>query len=74
MKLKKQQIHKINNRFKRQKEICSNKKRYNNPTSAIAIALIMNERDTRDIFYYKCDLCKGFHLTQRGGGTSILCF
>lgn len=74
MKMKKKEIHKINNRFKKRKEVCTNKKRYNNPTSAIAIAFIMNEQNPHDIFYYKCNICNGYHLTQRSGSGSILCF
>lgn len=57
-----------------QKGNCQNKRRYNSPVDAIASALGSKERSgcTDDLFYYKCPLCKGHHLTKNAGGTSIL--
>lgn len=68
----KKRYHKARIIHKARKETCSNKKRYNNQTNAIAIALTMIENGAEDpLFYYKCDLCNGYHITKRGGGTSI---
>lgn len=49
------------------------KKRYNDPVSAMAIALFHKEQNDKDMFYYKCSDCAGYHLTSTGGGTSISC-
>ena len=51
---------------------CDAKKRYQNPSMAIASVLTYEDGGCEDIlYYYKCDLCHGYHITKSGGGSSI---
>ena len=52
---------------------CQNKKRYSSPVDAIAAAIVCKEcREIKhDLFYYKCILCSGHHLTKVPGGDSV---
>lgn len=66
--------HKYSAKTTRQKcaANCSNKKRYSNIPAAIATAYTSYEIDpTKILYYYKCNVCNGVHLSSRGGGSSI---
>ena len=53
---------------------CDNKKRYNNETMALASAWgSYSNGFGDDLYHYKCGVCSGYHLSSRGGGSSILC-
>jgi len=53
---------------------CDKKKRHNSEVMAMAAALSQKEFSDLDydLFYYKCGVCNGFHLTRNSGGGSIL--
>ncbi len=54
---------------------CQHKKRYSSPASAIAAAMYSEENmgNTKcALFYYKCTMCSGYHLTRKAGGDSIV--
>jgi len=62
--IKKSQQKQVNN--------CQNKKRYSSDVNAIAAALTCKDCNTDyDLYYYKCKMCNGFHLTRLSGGSAI---
>ena len=56
---------------------CKNKVRYTDINMALAGAmstLESNNRKGNKLYYYKCDICNGYHLTRNpGGGKNTLC-
>ena len=70
---RKQQI-KAKHINQKRRENCDNKKRYSNEVMAIATAYDRYEIGGSKellLYYYKCNLCNGYHLTCRGGGSSV---
>lgn len=52
---------------------CENKKRYQNETMAMASAIesFDYENCPDRLFYYRCDLCGGYHLTKSSGRDTV---
>ena len=53
---RKKQIAKIN------RNTCDKKRRYSDIPSAMAMAMGRDEK----LYYYRCKLCAGYHLTKNG--------
>jgi len=54
---------------------CDNKKRYTDIAQAFAGAMrtIESVEHIDEMFYYKCNLCHGYHLTKNKGNGAFLC-